>query len=107
MSAPRDQISYEAVAHLLPHYAPADQEHAHLLRTLMGRLPKDQLKVILMAYFKGMSYEEIAEALQVPHGTVKSRLRLGLQKLRALWNDATHEPARIAALPRQETDEPQ
>lgn len=105
---PRETLSYDAIAHLLPHHAPADREHAHLLRTLLHQLPKDQLKVILMAYFKGMSYDEIADALQVPHGTVKSRLRLGLQKLRALWSEATHEEGRrsgaVSALSRHETD---
>lgn len=103
--APRNTVSYETIAHLLPQHPPTDREHAHLLRTLMNQLPKDQLKVILMAYFKGMSYDEIADALGVPHGTVKSRLRLGLQKLRALWRDATHDASRaVAMLPRHDTD---
>jgi RNA polymerase sigma-70 factor (ECF subfamily) len=91
---PRTVLSYETIAHLLPEGLPEQKEHIHHLRGLLQQLPKDQFRVIVMAYFKGMSYEEIAEALQIPHGTVKSRLRLGLQKLRALWNDTTseHEP---------------
>jgi RNA polymerase sigma-70 factor (ECF subfamily) len=105
---PRNTVSYETIAHLLPQHPLTDREHAHLLRTLMHQLPKVQLRVILMAYFRGMSYDEIADALGVPHGTVKSRLRLGLQKLRALWSEATHDEGRrsgaVSTLARHETD---
>lgn len=53
-----------------------------LLRGLQ-RLPAEQRRVIVLAYFGGMSQSEIAAYLTVPLGTVKKRIRLGLQKLRA------------------------
>ncbi len=46
-------------------------------------LPTEQRRVILMAYFKGLSQSEIAKELDQPLGTVKTRLRLAIQKLRA------------------------
>lgn len=49
----------------------------------LGRIPPEQRRVIVLAYFGGMSQSEIAMQLQVPLGTVKKRIRLGLQKLRA------------------------
>ncbi len=49
----------------------------------LGRIPPEQRRVIVLAYFGGMSQSEIATQIQVPLGTVKKRIRLGLQKLRA------------------------
>jgi RNA polymerase sigma factor (sigma-70 family) len=52
------------------------------IRDSMQRLPEEQRRPIELAYFEGRSCPEIADAMGVPIGTVKSRLRLGLQKLR-------------------------
>lgn len=52
------------------------------LRGAMHRLPGDQAKVIELAYFGGFSHSEIAGILGVPLGTVKGRMRLGLEKIR-------------------------
>lgn len=49
----------------------------------LQRIPPEQRRVIVLAYFGGMSQSEIAIHLDVPLGTVKKRIRLGLQKLRA------------------------
>ena len=49
----------------------------------LQRIPAEQRRVIVLAYFGGMSQSEISIHLQVPLGTVKKRIRLGLQKLRA------------------------
>ncbi|MBI3743413.1 MAG: sigma-70 family RNA polymerase sigma factor [Chloroflexi bacterium] len=54
-----------------------------LLRTVMANLPDDQRKTLSMAYFEGMTHSEIAEAMGVPLGTVKGRLRLALDKMRS------------------------
>ena len=63
---------------------PAWQD-GRLLRSLLERLPEEQIQVIELAYFQGMSHSEMAEYLHLPLGTVKTRVRLGLQKLKALW----------------------
>jgi RNA polymerase sigma-70 factor, ECF subfamily len=58
------------------------RETAQELRGALGELPSDQSKVIELAYFAGFSHSEIAEVLGVPLGTVKGRMRLGLEKIR-------------------------
>lgn len=50
----------------------------------LQKLPEEQRKIVMMTYYGGYTQEEISEALSVPLGTVKSRLRLALKKLREL-----------------------
>jgi RNA polymerase sigma-70 factor, ECF subfamily len=51
---------------------------------LVGQLPLQQRQVLALAYFKGMSHNQIAALLKEPLGTVKSRVRLAMHKLRKL-----------------------
>lgn len=70
---------------------PADLENwerGRHLRLLIEQLPTNQRLLIELAYFGGLTHSELAAHLQLPLGTVKSRLRQGLEKLRALWLDA-------------------
>ncbi len=53
------------------------------LEQLMRRLPDAQREVIRLAFFEGMTHEQIAVRLSIPPGTVKGRVRLGLKKLRS------------------------
>jgi RNA polymerase sigma-70 factor (ECF subfamily) len=57
-------------------------ETATEVRGALSQLPGDQSKVIQLAYFGGFSQSEIAGMLNVPLGTVKGRMRLGLEKIR-------------------------
>ena len=57
-------------------------DEAREVRSALGTLPPDQLKVIELAYFGGFTHVEIAEMLEAPIGTVKGRMRLGLKKMR-------------------------
>jgi RNA polymerase sigma-70 factor (ECF subfamily) len=52
------------------------------VRQALAAVPDDQRRAIEMAYYEGLTHVEIAEALSLPLGTVKSRLRLGLDKMR-------------------------
>ena len=63
-----------------------------LIRSLIVRLPAEQIEVIELAFYQGMTHTEMAEHLKLPLGTVKTRVRLGLQKLKAMWTEATAEP---------------
>ena len=54
------------------------------VRDALEKLPLEQKKSIELAYFSGYSQSEIAELMDVPLGTVKGRMRIGLQKLKAL-----------------------
>jgi RNA polymerase sigma-70 factor, ECF subfamily len=60
----------------------ARMDEARIVRDAMGQLPDEQCKVIELAYFGGFSHSQIAEMLEMPIGTVKGRMRLGLDKLR-------------------------
>jgi RNA polymerase sigma-70 factor (ECF subfamily) len=51
-------------------------------RQALARLPPEQRQVIELAYFGGLSHTEIAEQIAAPVGTVKGRIRLGLDRLR-------------------------
>lgn len=60
----------------------ARRDEASTVRAAIDELPSDQERVIELAYFGGFSHSEIAEMLETPIGTVKGRMRLGLDKLR-------------------------
>jgi RNA polymerase sigma-70 factor, ECF subfamily len=54
------------------------------LREALTTLPHEQLKVIELSFFEEKAHSEIAETLRIPLGTVKSRVRLAMKRLRAL-----------------------
>ena len=58
------------------------RDAAARIRGAVGGLPPEQSQVITLAYFGGFSHSEIAAMLGAPLGTIKSRMRLGLEKLR-------------------------
>jgi RNA polymerase sigma-70 factor, ECF subfamily len=60
----------------------ARRQEARSVRDALEALPDEQSKVIELAYFGGFSHSQIAEMLEMPLGTVKGRMRLGLEKLR-------------------------
>lgn len=69
----------------------ADELHAAL-----ESLPQPQRQVIEYAYFEGLTQTEIAESLQIPLGTVKTRTARGMQRLAALLEDP--DASRLAAM---------
>jgi RNA polymerase sigma-70 factor (ECF subfamily) len=60
----------------------ARREEARNVRSALEALPEEQRRTIELAYFGGFSHSQIAELLDMPIGTVKGRMRLGLDKLR-------------------------
>jgi len=63
------------------------QERSELVREALSQLPENERQILEIAYYEGLSQSEIAERLQVPLGTVKSRSRQGLLKLRRTLQD--------------------
>jgi RNA polymerase sigma-70 factor (ECF subfamily) len=66
-----------------------------VLRTLITQLPEEQAALIDLAFFRGMSHNEIADHTGIPLGTVKTRLRTGIQRLRELWVESTKPQAGV------------
>ena len=61
-----------------------EKERGRLIESALQNISADQREAIELAYFGGLSQSEIAERLQSPIGTIKTRIRLGLRKLRDL-----------------------
>ena len=59
-------------------------EQRGLVTTALAQLPEEQKRALMLAYFDGLTQSEIAEKLGAPLGTVKTRMRTGLMKLREL-----------------------
>lgn len=57
-------------------------ERRQLVRTVIAQLPEEQRQALALAYFQGYTHSEIAEILGEPLGTVKTRIRLAMMKLK-------------------------
>ncbi len=55
---------------------------SRVVRQAIGQLPKEQRDALALAYFQGLSHQEIADMTGEPLGTIKTRIRLAMQKLR-------------------------
>jgi RNA polymerase sigma-70 factor (ECF subfamily) len=64
------------------------QERKERVRAGVERLPDFLREVVILAYYQGLKYREIADILQIPVGTVKSRLHAALNKLHEAWSES-------------------
>ncbi len=62
----------------------AAAEHSESIAAALAELSEPQREVLSLAYFEGLTHAEISERLAVPLGTVKGRIRLALERMRAL-----------------------
>ncbi len=93
-------VDDEAVLLALRDRAPDIAEHVvaevdrNHVRRALAALPDEQRRALTMAYFGGLSHSQIAAATQQPLGTVKSRVRLGMMRLREALLASGYEPDR-------------
>ena len=83
LAAGGDEILERRAAEELTDTEAVRRETAQEVRGAIKELPDDQSRVIELAYFGGFSHSEIAEMLNEPLGTIKGRMRLGMDKIRA------------------------
>ena len=63
-------------------------ERGQLVRAGIDRLPEFLKQVVILGYYQGLKYQEMADVLGIPLGTVKSRLHAALQKLEEMWKNS-------------------
>lgn len=90
----RDSLDWEDAEYALSHGLPDGPEELtdlaiqqRRVRAAISALPRDQREALALAYFEGLSHSQIAERLDQPLGTVKTRIRLAMQRLRELLID--------------------
>ena len=84
------ELDTEEVArqgHFLECATTTERLDADRLPELVQELPAEQLEVVRLAFFEGLTHSEICQQLELPLGTVKSRLRLAFAKLRKAMGD--------------------
>jgi RNA polymerase sigma-70 factor (ECF subfamily) len=69
-----------------PLEAASAEERRERVRASVDRLPDFLRQVLILAYYQGLKYREIADVLEIPVGTVKSRLHAALVKLQEAWS---------------------
>ncbi len=67
-------------------------ERSQEVQAALAQLPDSEHQILRLAYYEGLSHSEIAKRLDVPIGTVKSRSRRGLLKLRQFLSDFIGTP---------------
>lgn len=103
-SAPLDPGGERTFVDLMAMDAPApnaamlDAERDRLVQQVVDALPEHHREILLLAYFQKLSYVQMAESLEIPIGTVKSRLHASVALFAKHW--------KAAAEARGETDEP-
>lgn len=91
LSAPPDPIP--APSTISPEEYALQAWEYEQLRQAVEALPEEQRHVLLLAYFEGLSHQQIAQRLRLPLGTVKSRLRAALQRLRQALGESRDHPS--------------
>lgn len=86
-STPSDLGYIETASGADPDDPVAQREHARLVREAVAKLPREQQDALQLAFFGGLTQQEIAQRLSEPLGTVKARIRRGLGKLREILSD--------------------
>ncbi|MCB9451572.1 MAG: RNA polymerase sigma factor [Anaerolineaceae bacterium] len=90
-SMPEDALSLGAADEPQPEAALLLRSEARQVAAAIRELPEHQREVVIFRYYQEFSLAEIADALNIPVGTVKSRLSIGLKRLRIVWLEQERE----------------
>jgi RNA polymerase sigma-70 factor (ECF subfamily) len=89
---PIDEVEYLLGENDDPHQQAVESLQAEQIQTAIRSLPDEQREAITLAFFNGLTHQEIAERMGVPLGTVKGRMRLGLKKMRQQLIEGEWDP---------------
>lgn len=78
---------FDQVEQAQPDEIVSDIEHADRVRAAMQELPPEQLEVVKWSFVEGVAHSDIADRLGLPLGTVKSRLRLAMRRMKKSLGD--------------------
>jgi RNA polymerase sigma-70 factor (ECF subfamily) len=82
-----EEIIYDESPHQNPQESAELSLRRERIQAALAKLPPDQRQAITLAYFGGLTQNQIAETLKQPLGTIKTRVRLAMQKLRDFLRD--------------------
>ena len=71
-----------------PEPATLERERRARIQLVLSELPAEQREALILAFFGGLSHAELAERLGQPLGTIKTRIRLGLRRLRSVLGES-------------------
>lgn len=89
---PIEEVEYLLGENDDPHQQAVESLRAEQIQAAIGSLPDEQREAITLAFFNGLTHQEIAGRTGVPLGTVKGRMRLGLRKMRQQLIDVNWGP---------------
>jgi RNA polymerase sigma-70 factor (ECF subfamily) len=85
---PKVSVEIEKIYSVVGQQSPAhttERDDRSMVKSFLHRLPAEQVQAIEMAFFGGLTHTEIADQLKEPLGTIKSRIRNGLNSIRGMW----------------------
>lgn len=84
-------IDMVAADQALPDSRSAAEDDKELVKRVLDSLPTHHREIILLGYFQRMSYQQVAEALEIPLGTVKSRMHAAVASFSGMWRKTQGE----------------
>ena len=90
---PEGENPAEQIEWINPGAALEDDETNHQMLAALAHLPEEQQSAIRLSFFSGLTHEQIAARQNIPLGTAKTRIRMGMQRLRSHLEHRPSSPA--------------
>ena len=82
-----ENVAEPASGESSPEQQSVERERRRRVQLVLNELPPEQRQALVLAFFGGLTHAELAEQLRAPLGTIKSRIRMGLMRLRGLLEE--------------------